>query len=311
MQVLGDRTGEVIHLWERECTIQRRHQKLVEVAPSPAIGDAMRERLTQSALRIARGARYDSLGTFEFLVDADGGDDAGFAFIEANPRLQVEHTVTEEVTGVDLVQAQLQLAAGQSLAELGLRQADIARPRGFAIQLRINAESMGADGAAHPSGGKLSAFEPPSGPGVRVDTFAYTGYTTNPRFDSLLAKLIVRSSSPNFADAVNKAYRALCEFRIEGVATNLGFLQTLLKHPDFVVHRIHTRFVEQRIAELVDAEDSAHRRLYFHQPAAAPASGGRKSRHGRSLGGAATWQVAGGRGNAGADARRAAGRGKL
>ena len=115
------------HLWERECTIQRRHQKLVEVAPSPAIGAAMRERLTHAALRIARGARYDSLGTFEFLVDADGGDDAEFAFIEANPRLQVEHTVTEEVTGVDLVKAQLQLAAGRSLAELGLRQADIAQ----------------------------------------------------------------------------------------------------------------------------------------------------------------------------------------
>ncbi|MGO9058381.1 MAG: carboxyl transferase domain-containing protein [Candidatus Binataceae bacterium] len=276
VQVLGDRAGDVIHLWERECTIQRRHQKLIEVAPSPSIGDAMRERLTAAAIRIARSVNYDSLGTFEFLVDADGGDGAEYAFIEANPRLQVEHTVTEEVTGVDLVKAQLLLAAGQSLAELGLRQADIARPRGFAIQLRINAESMGEDGAARPSGGKLTAFEAPSGPGIRVDTFAYPGYITNPRFDSLLAKLIVRSSSPDFADAVNKAYRALCEFRIEGVTTNLGFLQTLLKHPDFVAHRVHTRFVEEKIAELIAAESSAHRRLYFHQTAPAPRLAGAK-----------------------------------
>ena len=169
VQVLGDRAGEIIHLWERECTIQRRHQKLVEVAPSPGIGDAMRERLTAAAIRIARSVNYDSLGTFEFLVDADGGDGADYAFIEANPRLQVEHTVTEEVTGVDLVKAQLLLAAGQSLAELGLCQADIARPRGFAIQLRINAESMGNDGAARPSGGKLTAFQAPSGNGIRVE----------------------------------------------------------------------------------------------------------------------------------------------
>src|SRR5208283_2084237 len=130
-------------------------------------------------------------------------------------------------------------------------------------------ESMAADGTARPSGGKISAFEPPSGPGIRVDTCAHTGYAANPRFDSLIAKLIARSSSADFADVVTKAYRALCEFRIEGVATNVGFLQTLLKHPDFVAHRVHTRFVEDKIAELTADDSAAHRRLYF-QPAAAP-----------------------------------------
>jgi len=275
VQILGDRSGEVTHLWERECTIQRRHQKLVEAAPSPGITPALRDRLTDAAIRIAQTVRYDNLGTFEFLVDASGGDDAEFAFIEANPRLQVEHTVTEEITGVDLVKTQLLLTAGRTLAELGLRRADLPSPRGFAIQLRINAESMAADGTARPSGGKISAFEPPSGPGIRVDTCAHTGYAANPRFDSLIAKLIARSSSPDFADVVTKAYRALCEFRIEGVATNVGFLQTLLKHPDFVAHRVHTRFVEDKIAELTADGSAAHRRLYF-QPAAAPRLAGAK-----------------------------------
>ncbi len=275
VQILGDRSGEVTHLWERECTIQRRHQKLVEAAPSPGITPALRDRLTDAAIRIAQSVRYDNLGTFEFLVDASGGDDAEFAFIEANPRLQVEHTVTEEITGVDLVKTQLLLAAGNTLAEMGLRRADLPRPRGFAIQLRINAESMAADGTARPSGGKISAFEPPSGPGIRVDTCAHTGYAANPRFDSLIAKLIARSSSTDFADVVTKAYRALCEFRIEGVATNVGFLQTLLKHPDFVAHRVHTRFVEDKIAELTADDSAAHRRLYF-QPAAAPRLAGAK-----------------------------------
>jgi acetyl/propionyl-CoA carboxylase alpha subunit/acetyl-CoA carboxylase carboxyltransferase component len=268
VQVLGDRSGEVSHLWERECTIQRRHQKLVEVAPSPAIGARMRERIADAALRIAQSIGYDTLGTFEFLAGAKADDDAEFVFIEANPRLQVEHTVTEEVTGVDLVKTQIRLAAGQTLAELGLRRSDLAPPRGFAIQLRINAESMGADGAARPSGGRIAVFEPPLGPGLRVDTCAYAGYATNPRFDSLLAKLVVRADSPKFSDVINKAYRALCEFRIEGVSTNLGFLQSLLKHPDFAAHRVHTRFVEERIAELTPAPDAAHPRLYFEPQAA-------------------------------------------
>jgi len=267
VQIVGDRQGEVSHLWERECTIQRRHQKLIEVAPSPAISARLRESIVDAAVRIAQSVRYDNLGTFEFLVGADADEKSEYAFIEANPRLQVEHTVTEEVTGVDLVRTQILLAAGQSLAELGLRRIDVAPPRGFAIQLRINAESMGPDASARPSGGRITVFEPPSGPGLRVDTCAHSGYMANPRFDSLLAKMVVRSPSVNFADAVGKAYRALCEFKIEGVATNLGFLQTLAKHPDFVAHRVHTRFVEERAEELAGAAGEPHPRLYFDQPA--------------------------------------------
>ncbi|MFI5353483.1 MAG: carboxyl transferase domain-containing protein [Candidatus Binatales bacterium] len=274
VQIIGDRSGCVSHLWERECTLQRRNQKLVEVAPSPGLAPAIRDRLIHAAIRLAEEVRYDNLGTFEFLVgeflaDASSeGGDAAFAFIEANPRLQVEHTVTEEVTGVDLVKLQLQLAGGKSLRELGLLQSEVPHPRGFAMQVRINMESMGADGATKPAGGTITAFEPPSGAGLRVDSFAYAGYAASPNFDSMLAKLIVHSPSAEFADVVAKAYRALCEFRIEGVATNIGFLQNLLRHPEFVANRIYTRFVEDHAAELAEpAGDSAHRRLFFDQAA--------------------------------------------
>ncbi|HEY6395031.1 MAG TPA: carboxyl transferase domain-containing protein, partial [Candidatus Binataceae bacterium] len=268
VQVIGDRSGEVSHLWERECTIQRRNQKLIEISPSPGLSLRLRDRLTAAAVRLAKEAGYDNLGTFEFLVEADAeGDEPAFAFIEANPRLQVEHTVTEEVSGVDLVKLQLRLAAGHSLAELGMQQADIPKPRGFAIQVRINMESMAADGTAKASGGTLTAFEAASGPGIRVDSFGYAGYTTNPNFDSLLAKLIAHSQSSDFADVVKKIYRALCEFKIEGVPTNIGFLQSLLQRPEFAANRVYTRFVEDHIAELVAPGQSAPQRLFFDPPA--------------------------------------------
>ncbi len=172
------------------------------------------------------------------------------------------------MTGIDIVKTQLLLASGKTLAELHLTQKEIPAPRGYAIQARINMESMGADGTAKPSGGTLTAFEVPSGPGVRVDTFGYAGYTTNPNFDSLLAKLITHSSSADFADAVTKAYRALCEFKIEGVAANLGFLQSLLRHPEFIGNRVYTRFIEDNIADLVGADNGAngHQRLFFDRP---------------------------------------------
>ncbi len=276
VQIVGDGSGSVSHLWERECTIQRRHQKLIEIAPSPGPSARMRDRLTSAAVRLAEALRFDNLGTFEFLVDAsDGEGEPAFAFIEANPRLQVEHTVTEEVTGVDLVKLQLQLSAGRTFAELGLRQVEIPKPRGFAMQVRINLESMGADGAAKPSGGTLTAFEPPSGPGVRTDTFAYAGYATSPNFDSLLAKLIAHSQSSRFADVVAKAYRALCEFKIEGVSTNVSFLQNLLRHPEFAANNLYTRFVEDHIADLVAPANSTHQRLYFDQPAPRRLAGAR------------------------------------
>jgi acetyl/propionyl-CoA carboxylase alpha subunit/acetyl-CoA carboxylase carboxyltransferase component len=275
VQIIGDGSGNVSHLWERECSIQRRNQKIVEIAPSPGLEPAIRDRLTAAAVRMAKEMRYDNLGTFEFLVNAEASasDEARFAFIEANPRLQVEHTVTEEVTGIDLVKLQIQLASGRSLAELGMRQADIPKPRGFAMQVRINMESMRADGSAKPGGGTITAFESPSGPRVRTDSFAYAGYTTSPNFDSLLAKLIAHSQSADFADVVTKTYRALCEFRIEGVPTNIGFLQSLLQHPEFIANRVYTRFVEDNIAELIGGVESGHRRLFFDRPSPAPRAG--------------------------------------
>jgi acetyl/propionyl-CoA carboxylase alpha subunit/acetyl-CoA carboxylase carboxyltransferase component len=267
VQIIGDCSGSVAHLWERECSIQRRNQKLVEIAPAPGLNPDLRERLTAAAVRMAEAVRYENLGTFEFLVEAAADSQSGFAFIETNPRLQVEHTVTEEVIGADLVKLQIRLAGGETLPQVGMRQRDIPEPRGYAIQLRINMESMRADGSAKPSGGKLIAFEAPSGPGIRIDTFAYAGYTTSARFDSLLAKLVTHSQSTDFAEVVRKTYRASCEFKIEGVATNLGFLQNLLRHPEFVANRIDTRFLEDHVAELVVPGDSAHQRLFFDQTA--------------------------------------------
>ncbi|MGV8997339.1 MAG: carboxyl transferase domain-containing protein [Parvibaculaceae bacterium] len=260
VQIVGDSFGAVLHLHERECSAQRRNQKIVEIAPSPSLTPALRAALIADAVKLARAANYNNLGTFEFLVDAD--DMKTFAFIEANPRLQVEHTVTEEVTSIDLVQTQLRIASGESLASMGLTQDTIPAPKGYAIQLRINMEVMEADGNARPAGGTLTAFEPPSGPAIRVDTFGYAGYRTSPSFDSLLAKLIVHSSSPDYAVAVRRAARALSEFRIEGVATNIGFLRALVANPAFSANAITTRFIETNAAALVGAViDDAHR--YF------------------------------------------------
>ena len=275
VQIVGDATGRVVHLWERECTLQRRNQKLVEIAPSPWLDDDLRACLLDAAVRLGEAAKFDGLGTMEFLVDATpGGDATRFAFIEANARLQVEHTVTEEVTGIDLVQTQLRIAAGRTLAELGLAQASATEPRGFALEARINAETMGADGIAKPSGGTLSAFEPPSGRGLRVDACGYAGYTTNPRFDSLLAKLVAHTASRDFADVLARAVRALGEFRIEGVATNLPFLQSLLSRPELAAGRIYTRFVEDHAAELVAAEGATEKRRYFEAAPVAAAGPG-------------------------------------
>jgi acetyl/propionyl-CoA carboxylase alpha subunit/acetyl-CoA carboxylase carboxyltransferase component len=246
VQVLGDHTGAVTHLWERECSLQRRNQKLIEIAPAPALAPALRSRLIAAALTLARAAHYQSLGTFEFLLDLERGQEP--VFIEANPRLQVEHTVTEAISGIDLVETQLQLASGRSLAELGW-SSEPAAPRGYALQARVNMEQMDPSGGARPSGGVLSVFEVPSGPGVRVDSFGYAGYATSPNFDSLLAKVIVHA--PDFEAAVRKAQAALSEFRIEGVATNLGFLSALLARPELTSGGVYTRLVEDQAAALV------------------------------------------------------------
>ncbi|HEY2068225.1 MAG TPA: carboxyl transferase domain-containing protein [Rhizomicrobium sp.] len=244
VQIVGDGTGRVAHLWDRECSLQRRRQKLIEIAPVTDVPDAMRARLFDAAIRLAAAARYKGLGTIEFLVAGER-----FVFIEANARLQVEHTVTEEITGLDLVRLQLEIAGGRTLASF-----ETPAPRGVALQARINMETMLADGTAKPAGGTLTAYDPPSGRGIRVDGYGYAGYATNVRFDSLLAKLIVHAR--DLAEARGKAYRALCEFRITGVQTNIAFLQNVLTHPS---HEIHTGFIEENLDTLLKGE---HRRLY-------------------------------------------------
>jgi acetyl/propionyl-CoA carboxylase alpha subunit/acetyl-CoA carboxylase carboxyltransferase component len=250
VQIAGD-GGRVVALSDRECTLQRRHQKLVEVAPSPSLSGELRGAITAAAGRLAEAAGHTGLGTFEFLIELDAaGAPSGWFFMEANPRLQVEHTVTEAVLGLDLVQLQLGLAGGRSLADLGLGDG-AAAPSGLAVQLRVNLETLDARGAVVPATGALATFEPPSGAGIRVDTAGYAGYQTTAAFDSLIAKLIVHVPRPGgFAEAARKAAHALARFRIEGVASNLGFLRALIDHPDVVANRITTRFVEDHAAEL-------------------------------------------------------------
>lgn len=249
VQLLGDGSGAVMDLGERDCTLQRRHQKIVEIAPAPSLSEAVRSRLIGSARRMASEIGYLNAGTFEFLVDADGTHPA-FYFLEANPRIQVEHTITEELWGVDIVQAQLRLAAGDTLDELGLGHR---APRaGFAIQARVNMERLLADGMPVMDGGSLTTFDPPTGPGIRVDTYAYRGYQTNVAYDSLLAKLIVGSGS-SYAAALGKADRALGEFAVRGVSTNIGLLRALLRHSLVRSDAISTRFIDENLAELLEA----------------------------------------------------------
>jgi len=269
VQVAGD-GAHAVHLWERECTLQRQRQKLIEYAPAPGLAPAVRDRLLAAAQRMAREASLANLATFEFLVDADaaGRNDGSFAFVEANPRLQVEHTVTEELLGLDLVRLQLMLAQGTPLAQLGLVRPP-ALPTGCAMQVRINLETMNADATARPSLGTLTAYEPPSGRGVRVDGCGYAGWRTGLRFDSLLAKLIVRVDSGGLAQACAKAQRALSECRIEGVATNLPFLAALLDEPEVRAGRVHTRFVEERIEALLERAGRGTPQRFAHGGAAA------------------------------------------
>jgi len=248
IQVIGDGKS-VRHFGERECTIQRRHQKIIEIAPSPTLSAKLREKLCAAALRMAEKVGYEGLGTFEFLVWNDREAGERFAFIEVNPRLQVEHTVTEQIYTIDLVQMQLRIAGGAKLSDLGIKPD--AAPAGFAIELRINMETIDRDGNTRPSGGTLNLFDLPAGPGIRVDTFGFTGYQTSPRYDSLLAKLIVCHPSSDYKDVVLRTLRALREFRIEGVSTNIPLLTALLEHPAVKANELHTRFVEDNIAELM------------------------------------------------------------
>ena len=258
VQVLGDQAGQVTHLGERECSVQRRFQKVVEIAPAPGLDPDLRQRILDAALRLARSVGYTSLGTFEFLLDASGAPaDPPFVFIEANARLQVEHTVTEAITGVDLVQAQIRLAEGATLADLRLPDPGLPSPARFAIQARVNLESLAPDGSVRPTSGVLTAYEAPSGPGVRTDGFGYAGYRTSTAFDSLLAKVICSADGAEAGPAVARSLRALSEFRLEGVATNIGLLRNILRHPDFVAGAVHTRWLDENVAELAAPDETA------------------------------------------------------
>ena len=273
VQVLGDGTGACIHLGERECTLQRRHQKVVEIAPSPTLPAETREALCAHALKLAASANYRSLGTFEFLMDAETGE---IFFIEANPRIQVEHTVTEAVTGLDLVALQIEIARGRTLADLGLTQSAVPAPKGHAIQLRVNMERMDETAAAKPASGTIRAYEPPAGAGVRVDGFAYAGFKTSTGFDSLLAKVIVHGT--DWPNALSRAERAAAEFRIEGLDTNLPWLRALLARPEVRANAVTTRFIEAEAAALHAAAAEIAPPLFFESEAAledasAPAPG--------------------------------------
>lgn len=250
VQILGDGT-DAVHLWDRDCTLQRRYQKLVEIAPAPELDPDLRQRLFDTAVAMARAVGYRGLGTFEYLVARDGT----FAFIEANPRLQVEHTVTEEITGIDLVVAQIRVVLGATLADLGLTQDCVPAPHGHAVQLRVNMERMTVDGGALPTGGRITVYEAPGGPGVRVDGAGYAGLAPSPSFDSLLAKLIVHSPG-TLVDAIARARRALGGFRIEGVETNVPYLMALLDLPELAHGTAHTRLTEERASALFEAASS-------------------------------------------------------
>ncbi len=236
VQILADGAGEVIHLFERDCSVQRRHQKVVEIAPAPNLDPALRDRMCADAVRFAREIGYKNAGTVEFLLDPAGN----YVFIEMNPRIQVEHTVTEEVTDVDLVQSQLRIASGETLADLGLSQ-DTVVLRGAALQCRITTEDP-ANGF-RPDTGKITTYRSPGGAGVRLDGgTTYTGAEVSAHFDSMLAKLTCRGRT--FPIAVARARRAVAEFRIRGVSTNIAFLQAVLEDPDFAAGKVTTSFIE-------------------------------------------------------------------
>ncbi|CAM02431.1 pyruvate carboxylase [Saccharopolyspora erythraea NRRL 2338] len=250
VQVLADAGGAVAVLGDRDCSLQRRRQKLVEIAPAPDLPDEVRKALAEAASTLAGQCGYRGLGTFEFLVEAGDVGEPRWYFMEANPRLQVEHTVTEEVTGIDLVRAQIRVAAGASLADLGLAPGELPAARGFAVQARLNTERLTVGGQAVPATGTITAYEPPGGPGLRVDGCGYPGYRVSPRYDSTLAKLVARDSAPVLADAVGRAHRALGEFRVEGVATNRELLRSLLARPEVRAGAVHTTFVDDVLSEL-------------------------------------------------------------
>ena len=237
VQILADGDGNVMHLFERDCSVQRRHQKVIELAPAPNLSEELRQKICADAVAFAREIDYTCAGTVEFLLDERGHH----VFIECNPRIQVEHTVTEEITDVDLVASQLRIASGETLADLGLNQDDLVI-RGAAMQCRITTEDP-ANGF-RPDTGRITAYRSPGGAGIRLDGGAVLGAEIGAHFDSMLVKLTCRGR--DFATAVARAHRALAEFRVRGVSTNIPFLQAVIDDPDFRAGRISTSFIDER-----------------------------------------------------------------
>ena len=241
IQVVGDSHGRVVHLGERDCSVQRRHQKLIEESPSPALTPALRTSMGEAAVALAAAIGYVGAGTIEFLLDTDGS----YYFMEMNTRIQVEHPVTEMVTGFDLVKEQIRVAAGESLGF----PCELNGLRGHAIECRVNAEDPYRN--FQPCPGHITAYHPPGGPGVRVDTHVYAGYNVPPYYDSLLAKVIVHGRDR--VEALARMGQALDSFILEGVTTTIPFLSRVIRHPDFVAGRVDTRFLE-RESQLLQPE---------------------------------------------------------
>jgi pyruvate carboxylase len=261
VQLLGDRHGHLVHLFERDCSLQRRHQKIVEIAPALNLAADTRRRLLDAALAVGRAVHLDNAGTVEFLLDADTGD---FAFIEVNPRIQVEHTVTEEITGFDLVKSQILIAQGRPLSdpEIGLGDQDNVRPHGFALQCRVTTEDPA--NRFIPDYGRLSHYRSASGMGIRLDAgTAFSGAVITPFYDSLLVK--VTAHGLRFVDAARRMERSLQEFRIRGVKTNIPFLLNLVTHPDFLAGRFTTRFLDETpdLFQLPARQDRATKLLTY------------------------------------------------
>jgi pyruvate carboxylase len=254
VQILADEHGEIVHLFERDCSLQRRHQKVIEIAPAPNLDESIRQALYKDAVAFAKALGYKNAGTVEFLVDTVGERAGQHVFIEMNPRIQVEHTVTEEITDVDLVQSQMRIASGESLTDLGLTQDKIVL-KGAALQCRITTEDP--SNGFRPDVGKITGYRSAGGAGVRLDGgTVYTGAEISPHFDSMLVKLTCRGRT--YEAAVQRARRALAEFRIRGVSTNIQFLQAVLEDKEFLAGNVATNFIDER-PELLNARVSADR----------------------------------------------------
>ncbi|MGC1343816.1 MAG: biotin carboxylase N-terminal domain-containing protein, partial [Candidatus Binataceae bacterium] len=269
VQVLADGHGDIVHLYERDCSVQLRNQKVVEIAPAPGLEAGLRRRILDDAIRLARAAGYVNAGTVEFLVSPERGE---HFFIECNPRIQVEHTVTEQVMSIDLVESQFRIAAGETLKALGIPdQAAIKAPHGFAIEARIVAAGTGV----------MTAYKEPAGPGVRVDSCGYAGYAPPPQFDPMFAKLICQSNSTqSFASALDHTLRALDEFHIAGLATNLEQLRAVLSHPALRAGDARTTLFSEypELAAPSGARASASRSIALLEQQATAMRGGKAAR---------------------------------